>query len=462
MVHLKSVDTSDTANQAGEEHKELFDKARKLTETAATRQLYEKLIKRETGTASVEAKAFQLMQEKQSKEGKIINPDETIYTGRDPKVVVDVLKLKVKYTKEAEDLARQEYHEELKVVERKIEKGTRRNQKLKDKVRRIQNILWERLTNENDEKVMHLVNKYNVKGKVVKEKTKQEVEEDGILEGILIEDADLDEEMKDEEDNDIPIYGEEIEMDDDIVALLRKHPKFAMYDRLDIKKMKEELEVACVKIRWNRMHNGYKEDKTEEEVASEEDEDIMIMEAETKEIFDPENKKIDMRKRKATDIKTNQRIYLPYPRPASEEAEMMVRKAVLEEVTRKYILNKCNEEGQQKESNLNSQERRGLKKLLKMVQEGKIVVGVTDKSGKLCVSSFESFMRQGKKHVKEDREIGWKEVNEIQKRLSSHTRVIAKVFNIGQNWGEDNERRVRNAYYTEAGVVPVLTTIRVG
>ena len=38
MVPLKTVDTSDTANQAGEEHEELFDKARKLTETAATRE----------------------------------------------------------------------------------------------------------------------------------------------------------------------------------------------------------------------------------------------------------------------------------------------------------------------------------------------------------------------------------------------------------------------------------------
>ena len=120
---------------------------------------------------------------------------------------------------------------------------------------------------------------------------------------------------------------------------------------------------------------------------------------------------------------------------------------------------KCSEKGEQIQSNLTSKEKRGLKSLLKRIQEGEIVVNVTDKSSKLCVNSMESYIRQGQEHVKNDRAIEWEEVEIMQRRVSSHAKVIVKIFNVGQAWGERNEKRVRDAYSTEAGVVPVLSTM---
>ena len=72
---------------------------------------------------------------------------------------------------------------------------------------------------------------------------------------------------------------------------------------------------------------------------------------------------------------------------------------------------------------------------------------------------MENYISQGEKHIQGDREIEWREVVVIQRRVTSHARCIVKIFNIGENWGEDNERRVRAAYSTEAGVVPVLSTM---
>ena len=94
-----------------------------------------------------------------------------------------------------------------------------------------------------------------------------------------------------------------------------------------------------------------------------------------------------MRKRRATDLKTNQRVYLPGARPAKEEAEMMVRKEVIINEVKKYIVKKCREDGQQVESNLTAKERRGMKKLRTRVKNGQIVITTTDKSSKLCVST---------------------------------------------------------------------------
>ena len=192
------------------------------------------------------------------------------------------------------------------------------------------------MSKKYDSKVANLVKKFNIKkGKIGNRK---EQEEDELLEGILLEDKDLEAAMKDETGTDIPKYGlDGSDLDSDEVALLRKHPKFAVFDKIDLKKIKEEIEVACVKIRWNRRNSGYKE---EEEVVEgkEKAEEENVIELEAREIFDPERKTLNMGKRVATDIKTNQRIYLPGPRPAKEEAEMLVRKDIWESTIKQYIM----------------------------------------------------------------------------------------------------------------------------
>ena len=186
MVDIKTVEKiGQTANQAGDEHKELFDKASKLTEAAAVRNLYENLVLKETGTIGVEKQAYKLVCDRNSKEGKNIDPNETVFTGRDPKVVVDMLNLKVKYAKKAEEVARAEYHKQWEVVENKIEKGTRRNRKLRDKLKQNQNKKWEELNDNYNAKIENLVKKFNAKKKVVK--TAQEKEDDELLEGILMD-----------------------------------------------------------------------------------------------------------------------------------------------------------------------------------------------------------------------------------------------------------------------------------
>ena len=454
-------DCSDkTVDTTGVRLEELKDKAYKMTEAAIIHKFYLNLAQKEVGTHGVETKAFKLFKERRSKEGMTVDPNEDITTGRDPEMVVDLLKVKMKYAQGRENETKVEYEKEKARMEKEIEKGTRKWRKLRGKLQHYINDTWDKLKVKYDEKADKLKEKYD--SKKMKKKTKEEEEEDELIAGILITDKELDKMIEEGGKIEIAQYGDlERELDEDEKSLLRLQPKFAVYDKIDMKRIREELEVAKTKMRWERRRNGYceDEDKRTDEEGEKEDEENERIEIRMREIYDPENETVDLRKRMATDVKTNQRVFLPQPRPAREEAELMVRTERLERIVSKYMEENCNEKGEIIETNITNQQKRGLKKLLKRVKEGEIVVTTTDKSGKLCVCSWDNYINQGRKHINGDREVKWKEIKDIQKRVTSHARVLVKVFNIGEEWGEMNQKRINGAYSTEAGIVPVLSTM---
>lgn len=61
------------------------------------------------------------------------------------------------------------------------------------------------------------------------------------------------------------------------------------------------------------------EEETEESKVAEK------MELQSRETFDPVQKQFDFCKKRATDVKTSQKIYLQEPRPLNEEADLSVR-----------------------------------------------------------------------------------------------------------------------------------------
>ena len=111
------------------------------------------------------------------------------------------------------------------------------------------------------------------------------------------------------------------------------------------------------------------------------------IEAMQDEVYCPDTKRVDMGNRRVTDIKLNKRVMLPDPRPAGEEATLMVRRDRLLKAAREFIEEKCDSKGQILESNYSEQERRGVRKLKGRVNKKEIVIRPTDKSHKLCVCS---------------------------------------------------------------------------
>ena len=106
-----------------------------------------------------------------------------------------------------------------------------------------------------------------------------------------------------------------------------------------------------------------------------------------------------MGNRRVTDIKVNKRVMLAAPRPAGEEATLMVRRERLLQVAREFIDDNCDSKGQIKESNYSEQERRGTKKLKTRIKNKEIVIRSTDKSHKLCVCTFDNYLEQGNTHT---------------------------------------------------------------
>ena len=344
--NFKYSDT--TVGPTGKIPKELKDRAYKATEASMIVKFYSNLVKNKAGTHGVEQKAYIFALERKSKEGITVDPNDDIISGRDIEMVVDLLKVKIKYAKRAEDTAKRKFDTEMRKVEEKIEKGTRRWRKLRSKIQGYRNKVWKELEEKYDEKIEKLTKKYNAKTR--EKKTKEEEEEDKLIEGIVTKENELKEIVDKEDKIEIVLYGTlEKELDDDEKALLKLNPKFATFERIDLMKIREEIEIAKTKIRWDRRINGYgKDEEIQEEgekLSTEEEEEVEKMELNMREIYDPDTGVFDMGKRRATDIKTNQRIYLPDPRPAHEEAELMIRMQRLEDAAKRYMQENCNEKG---------------------------------------------------------------------------------------------------------------------
>ena len=115
-----------TVDSTGVILEELKEKAQKMTEAASLTKFYLNLAKIGVGTHSVESKAYKLVLDRNCKEGKKAELNDNIYSGRDPEMVDDLLKIKIKYARRAEDFTKNVFDTEMRRVEEKIEKGTRR------------------------------------------------------------------------------------------------------------------------------------------------------------------------------------------------------------------------------------------------------------------------------------------------------------------------------------------------
>ena len=298
-------------------------------------------------------------------------------------MVRDVLKIKLKFTNARVKETRKEYDEEMRKTERVIEKGTRRWNKMRRRLQSYTNKWWEELRLKYEEKLKHLVKKYR-KEETAKVTT-QDKDEEEMIDGIALSDDDLERMEESKKEILVAMFGDfEQELNEDELTILKLSPKFAVFDKLCILAFRESLAAAMTKIRWERRRNGTGEDEEEEkpdkdakgaqeviekELTDEEARDLEMIELKTREIFNLEEMDFDMRKRMATDVKTNQRVIMPDARPANEEAELLVRCSRLEGVFKKYMESNCDEKGNLLEGNLTQQEKRGLKKLLKRVKE---------------------------------------------------------------------------------------------
>ena len=104
--------------------------------------------------------------------------------------------------------------------------------------------------------------------------------------------------------------------------------------------------------------------------------------------------------------------------------------------------------------NLTVSERRGLKKLAKRVKNKEIVIWLTDKSGKMCVSTVEKYEEAGEAHTEHDEKVSWEDVEEVQKDIKCHMKGLNRVFRPGMSHSERNMERCFEAKELKTTAIP--------
>ena len=492
------VNDCDTA-KAGKDGKELRVASRKVAEAGVVENFFVKMKKEGVGTHAIESRARKFQTERDSKEGKgrqetiseVLEGMGEVESGksntrgkmgfvikksnfkRDVELVRHLVDIKVKSATEFRKGLEKNYTEAWKEFEKNTKPGSRKWRKMYGEVRNIMTETWKTEEKKFDRKLKNLKTKYTGREHLHREeRSREEKELDEILEklednekeildGLWLTDGKLDEEIKKTWPNEpeIPVYGEVRQLRKEEIKLLRKPPKHAVYNKLNVKEFEKELEAVRTKIRYSRMEaSGEMDSEEEDEMDEDTEEEMRMAEVEARETYDPDRGKLNMTKKRATDIRTNQRIIMPLPRPTKEECDLEVRTGKLLDRYKMFMKQNCTEKGEQLESNMTKSEKLGMKMLQERIKENEIVIKETDKSHKFCVSSWQNYIGQGKEHVKNDREISRKEVERMERRINLHTKYLLGFLRVGEGLGKSNKTRISSAYCANTGVVPVLAT----
>ena len=345
---------------------------------------------------------------------------------RDVEEIVNIMNKKVEDAEITCEKANKKKSKSRRKLEEKFGTKSKKTKNLLKQLNKEMIALRKEIKNKNKEKVDNLVLKY-LKPVTVHEidKKLKRYEDITVLKGVKTDPK---------ASVDILIIGDEIELDSDEIEALKLPPKTAKLDKLSEENFRTEVEASLAKYRWAKKEEIDSEDVNDgEEITEEEKEMYEQVDAESRQIYNPASKSMDYRKKRATDLKENTKVYLPRPLPTQQEAFAAVRREKWLETHKKYMKENCNEEGNQK-TNLTPAQERGLRKLRKRIKDGNLMVILTDKSGKLAVTTVENYIKMGEVHVKKDTEVDDDKAKEIQRKTNGHVSMWIKMTNMGENW----------------------------
>ena len=259
----------------------------------------------------------------------------------------------------------------------------------------------------------------------------------------------------------------DVKIDEEEKKVLDLSPKFAVMKRLDQLEMEQDVELGLGKLRYEitRMNKKIRDREIEEtnygirrerkriklEEKQREEEEEIIEDAVSRQIFDPLTYRFNYSKRRATDLRENKSVKLPRGVDEKLESEMsMLRELVMREfnlykreIEQKEIKENIEEKKRRNQEwrNLTAQEKRGLKRLKSRIENKEIVCIKTDKSGKLTLMKRDEYAKLGKSCP--DKEINREELRIIERRINEHTRMWTKILNAGESHGHHD--RITNS-----------------
>ena len=135
---------------------------------------------------------------------------------------------------------------------------------------------------------------------------------------------------------------------------------------------------------------------------------------------------------RAPDLPFNQKITLPKSVNENTELKMQNLKGDLKKITKEVKSEVASD------SNLTSEQQRGVKSLIRRVKEKEIAVFQTDKPGRFSIDTPENYRESVRPHVGVDVEVDRCKHKEIEKVLNAHGISRTRILATGQFIGHED------------------------
>ena len=392
---------------------------RSLAESSARMNLLRILMKEGIGLNEIEG--FNLGLRSKYKSNKFKNSAANL-TGKDGKVRDQAMKCKLAdeqcYYRELLELRNKARRE----IDKKLVKNSRPYRKFMSKLRQEEQSRKQKMTEKYKKKVEHLRKKYKSDKNLQQEDVPEDIQE--FSDSLVFDKKKYDQLERDSYE--IKTVGD-IKLTSQEEQILKLHPKFCIVGQLQEIEFEQEQESALAKLRMEFRKSEENKDLTQEEIKNCEE-----LEARCRQVFDPETKEYDARRKRVTDLQECSRVTLPKPLSAENEAKLELRKATQMEIFKEYLAKNTDKKNNQK-SNLTRQEQEGLKTLQKRIKEGDLIVLKTDKSSKFTVTNEQEYIKMGQEHISQDRMVTRQELIEIEENINGHSRAWAHIWGSGKD-----------------------------
>ena len=402
--------------KAGEKMLEAVKSLEKVTRRQRALNLVHGLVVKKIGTNNVEKAAI-----------LVVGNDE-----RDEGVVVRLMKILEEKSKEKLEAAKMKMWRSTRIAVKLLPAGWMRRSFFCLRSEAAQQI-WEEGRLKNQKKEDHLEAKVKPR------------KENGFVEDIPVGDVELESEKNDEEEVvEVKTYGVEV---NDAEKEYLKIPN----SMTDFKKMDVEEVLTCVQVTAAKLRMAFRNYEDSQGLEKEQGD----QEIETRMVYDEENKEVDFRKKRATDLPTNKRISAPKAAAVENEIKIQMLVQSLENIVKKAGKEEksCPRAGRTC-SSLTEQALEGRRSLLQREKAGELVILGSDKSGERVVMETKLYTSIMSQHTEGDTVSTREEVNLAEKRMNAAANQMVRMLKFGEEW--NHEDRIKSAAWAQFNKVPSL------
>ena len=216
------------------------------------------------------------------------------------------------------------------------------------------------------------------------------------------------------------------------------------------------------KIRWSRSKTGVDEmtarqegkQHLEDPLLEEEQKILEALEIDMRDVMSEDGSRVDMRKKRPTDMKNNRQVHMPAPAPAQVEAEYNTRLHTWQKEFMIHRMSQCDENGALRANNLTVRQQLGLKSLTRKVARMELMVLEADKGKSFVVVDEATYLEMSKDHIDKDVPTCDKEVRQSQRLLTTTAKAFTTVLGMGKSHSDRAYARCVDNSGSEAEDVP--------